>query len=117
MQYVTPYRSTLLLALLLMLGESAASLASPWLAGQFAQTLLGDDAQLKFSINTLLLVWLGILAIQGGLRFTNRYLLANIGEQMLASLRLRLYDHLQSLPLTYFHERKRGKELYHRRKQ
>lgn len=111
MQYVTPYRGTLLLALLLMLGESVASLASPWLAGQFAQTLLGDETPMRFSINTLLLVWLGILAIQGVLRFANRYLLANIGEQMLVSLRLRLYDHLQSLPLTYFHERKRGETL------
>jgi len=40
--------------------------------------------------------------------FGNRYLLASIGESMLAGLRTRLYDHLQSLPLAFYHERRRG---------
>ena len=45
------------------------------------------------------------------LTFGNRYLLANTGEKMLAQLRIRLYDHLQSLPLAYFHDHKRGETL------
>ncbi len=110
-QYVTPYRGVLLLALLLMLGESAISLATPWLAGQFTQGLLENNQPLGMSLHSLLLIWLGVFAVQAILRFGNRYLIGHSGQKMLAELRMRLYDHLQSLPLNYYHERKRGKIL------
>jgi len=110
-QYVTPYRGVLLAALFLMLGESALSLVTPWLAGQFTQGLLEDIQPLGMSLHNMLLLWLGVFAIQAVLRFGNRYLIGHSGEEMLAELRMRLYDHLQSLPLNYYHERKRGKIL------
>jgi len=93
------------------LGESAISLASPWLAGQFTETLLAEDPATLFSLQYILLLWLVVLAVQAMLGFGNRYLLANTGEKMLAQLRVRLYDHLQSLPLGYFHNHKRGETL------
>lgn len=107
-RYVTPYRQTLLLALFLMLGASAVSLLSPWIAGQFTLTLLDKTSSMGLSLDQLLLIWLMILAMQAGLSFANQYLLSNTSEQMLANLRILVYDHLQSLPLAYFHERKRG---------
>ncbi len=110
-QYVTPYRGALLAALLLMLGESAVSLITPWLAGQFTQGLLEDIQPLGLSLHNLLLLWLGVFMVQAVLRFGNRFLIGHTGEEMLAELRMRLYDHLQSLPLNYYHERKRGKIL------
>ena len=110
-EYVTPFKSTLLLAAGLMLGESAISLVSPWLAGRFTETLLAESSSTRFSLQHILLLWVVVLALQGMLSFGNRYLLANTGEKMLAQLRVRLYDHLQSLPLAYFHDRKRGETL------
>ena len=110
-EYVTPFKGTLLLAAGLMLGESAISLVSPWLAGRFTETLLAESSSVRFSLQQILLLWLVVLAMQAMLSFGNRYLLANTGENMLAQLRVRLYDHLQSLPLAYFHDRKRGETL------
>jgi len=110
-RYVTPYRQTLLLAMLLMLGASVISLLSPWIAGQFTLLLLNDKTTIGLSLEQLLLVWLSILAAQAALSFANQYLLSNTSEKMLSNLRIHVYDHLQSLPLSYFHERKRGAVL------
>jgi ABC-type multidrug transport system fused ATPase/permease subunit len=106
--YVTPYRKTLLLALLLMLISSALTLLSPWFAGQFTLALLENTSVLGLTLDQLILLWLLVLAVQAFFNFANQYLLSNVSEQMLANLRMRVYDHLQALPLAYFQDRKRG---------
>jgi len=109
--YVTPHKGVLLLALALMLGESAVALASPWLAGRFTERVLTPEVAGALSLPALMLLWAALLTAQAALGFSNRYLLGSTGETMLAGLRARLYDHLQSLPLGYFHERRRGEVL------
>ncbi len=109
--YVTPYKATLLFASALMLGESAASLITPWLAGHFTNALLGQNASQISDFKTILMLWLALLAVQALLRFGNSYLLASTGARMLARLRTRLYDHLQSLPVSYYHHQRRGEIL------
>jgi ATP-binding cassette, subfamily B, bacterial len=111
LSYVTPHRAILLLAVVLMIGESAIALAHPWVAGQFAGLVLGAPGAPELDLAGLMLFWVLLLAAQSGLSFGNRYLLGSTGETMLASLRSRLYDHLQSLPLGYFHDRRRGEVL------
>ena len=106
-QHAMPYRKTLLLALMLMLLASALSLLSPWIAGQFTMSLLDETVAISLSLEQILLLWLVILALQAITTFANQYLLSNTSEQLLAGLRTRIYDHLQSLPLAYFHDRKR----------
>jgi ABC-type multidrug transport system fused ATPase/permease subunit len=110
-EFITPYRGVLVFGMILMLGESAVSLVNPWLAGRFTDSLLNESADVGFTYHQILLLWLVVLAIQALLSFGNRYLIANAGEKILAHLRVRLYDHLQALPLSYFHDRKRGKIL------
>jgi len=107
--YVTPHRRVLLLAVALMAGESAIALANPWIAGRFTELLAQPAA--AAALPGLMVLWAVLLAVQGLLSFGNRYLLGSTGETMLASLRTRLYDHLQALPLAYFHERRRGEVL------
>jgi len=109
--YVTPYRHTLLLALFFMLAASAISLLNPWIAGQFTLALLNNTTPLGLSLDLLILAWLVILAAQAVFSFANQYFLSSTSEQMLTGLRVRVYDHLQALPLAYFHERKRGTVL------
>ena len=94
-----------------MLGESAASLVTPWLAGHFTNTLLEYEGSLTPDFETILILWLILLAVQALLRFGNSYLLASTGARMLARLRTRLYDHLQSLPMDYYHHQRRGEIL------
>jgi ABC-type multidrug transport system fused ATPase/permease subunit len=101
----------LALAVLLLLGESAIALANPWIAGRFTGLILETPAAEQGAVTGLVGLWALLLALQSGLSFGNHYLLGSTGESMLAGLRTRLYDHLQSLPLAYFHERRRGEVL------
>jgi len=110
-KFVSPYRGTLLLAMILMLGTSALLLANPWLAGRFTESLLSESVNITYSYRQILLLWLVVLAVQGLLTFGNSYLIGNTGEAILSQLRIRIYDHLQALPLDYFHSRKRGEVL------
>ena len=99
-----------------MLCESGIALLSPWLAGRFAEVMLAPSTisvlpSFGLSLQQILLCWLVVLALKAILSFTNQYLLGRTSEVMLAQLRSRLYDHLQSLPLGWFHERKHGEVL------
>lgn len=109
--HVTPHGSVLALAVVLLLGESAIALANPWMAGRLTEQILNPGSETGFGLHGLLALWLPLLAAQAGFGLGNRYLLGSTGEAMLAGLRTRLYDHLQSLPLGYFHARRRGEVL------
>ena len=103
--YAAPYRAKLALAGLLMLAETGVTLVIPWLGGRFAGNMLaGVEANTKW----LLLALLMLFASQALLRFGNAYLVSVSGERILADLRIRIYDHLQSLPLGFYHQRRRG---------
>ena len=51
---------------------------------------------------------LAVLALQALLKFVNGYLLSRVSERILADLRIRVYDHLQALPLQFYHQRPKG---------
>ena len=106
--FAKPWRATLALCSLLMFLETSAALAVPWLAGQFAARLLVGTAQVGYA---LLLGLLALFAVQAVLKFANAWLLGRSAEFILADLRTRLYDHLQALPLAYFHQRRHGEIL------
>ena len=95
LQYITPHRNTLLAIVALLLVESAVSLASPWLAGQLTGVVLGETDVLLTSINWILVAWLGLMVIKSLLSFASQYLVGSTGQTMAASLRTRIYQHMQ----------------------
>jgi ATP-binding cassette subfamily B protein len=103
---LAPYRGALLLAVALLLCESVVMLTMPWFAGRVAQALLGGVVP-----GELLLAWLGVLTVQAGLSFGNGLVLGSTSSRVVADLGSRVYDHLQSLPLGWHQERKRGEIL------
>ena len=108
--YALPYRAALVICSLLMLVESGLALAVPWLGGRLAGTLLANGAEPAIT-GKLLLALLVLFALQALLKFGNSYLLSRSAEQILADLRIRLYDHLQALPLGFYHQRRQGEIL------
>lgn len=91
----------------LLLAESAVLLSIPFAAGQVAETLVDANGASQ-SINWLLSAVLGLLTVQTLLRIANANVLGVATARMLASLRTRLYEHMQSLPISFFHSRKQG---------
>lgn len=109
--YLRPYRASLLLASTFMLAQSLASLCTPWFAGHFAAGLMAGGVETRFTTGQILSVWLALFILQAMVGFLSTYLLTRSGARILAQLSCRLYDHLQALPVAYFHHRKRGDVL------
>ncbi len=108
---VLPYRATLALGVLLMLLESAAALAVPWLGGQFAGALLPGGSSPSVGVSAILAAMLALFAVQTLLKIGNTYLLGGAAERIVSDLKVRLYDHLQALPLSFFQQRRHGETL------
>ena len=103
---VTPYWKRLLLAILSMMGvgfatAGAAYLIKPVLDGIFVNK---NETMLR----VLPLAVLVLVTIKGVCLWGNAYLSAYVGQQMITDLRRRLYDHIQTLPLTFFDSRATG---------
>ena len=108
LHFAAPYRFQLILVGLLTLGSSLIMLAVPWLAGQ----LLGDILRPAVSNTAVLLVvlLLALVAI-ALLNFAVAYLSSATTSRLLADLRLRIYDHLQALPVGFHESHRQGDTL------
>src|SRR5207244_2209071 len=60
------------------------------------------------NVRPILLALLALFALQALLKFGNGYLLSRTAASVLADLRIRIYDHLQALPLSFYHQRRQG---------
>ncbi len=106
-----PHRWPLLIAGIFMLAKSATALTVPWLAGELAITLLGTEGGTFASSQIIFLLMVLVFAVQALLSIGDGYLLARTGEHIVSALRVRVYDHLQSLPLAYHQDRRKGDVL------
>ena len=111
LEQVAPRKKALVLAFILMLSASGLSLVNPWLAGGFTQALLQKDGPAAFSWQQILVIWVCVLVLQAFLNFGNQYLTSVTSEKVVTGLRIRIYDHIQALPIAYFNERKLGQVL------
>jgi len=103
--FAAPYRLALAAGAALMLGESAAALAIPWISGLLADTILQGSGAGP-GLRAALAGMLGLFALQALLRFATAYVLDSTADRIVADIKVRLYDHLQALPLA-FHQRRR----------
>jgi ATP-binding cassette subfamily B protein len=110
LQYITPHHRVLLAVVALLLASSAAALAQPWLAGQLTQALLGVEAA-ALGVKDVLILWLVLVILRSALGFATQYYIGSTGEMMTASLRSRLFQHLQALPIGYYQQRRSGDVL------
>lgn len=106
LRLLVPYRAPLLIATTLLMVDGVVTLAMPWIAGRVAQSLLVGRVP-----ETLLLGWLAILAVQAVSSFGNSVVMGSTSAHVVADLGSRVYDHLQALPLSWHHDRKRGEVL------
>lgn len=108
--YAKPWRNALLMLAAVMGVETLVLLAIPWAAGHFAGAALQPNASLSLPAAASLAA---LLMFQAGLRYGASYLGASASEDILAGLRMRLFDHLQALPVAYFDARRHGDTLAH----
>ncbi|HUF39563.1 MAG TPA: ABC transporter transmembrane domain-containing protein [Anaerolineales bacterium] len=104
--FVYPYRSRFAIALVAIVVASILSLAGPYTL-QFLIDAVFKENDLAL-LNRITLILIGIFAAQSAVHFVRGYLLATIGERVMADLRVRLFQHLQGLSLSFFNQRRTG---------
>jgi len=102
-----PYRGELALISALALLGALATLAMPWLAGNFVSIALGANPADKETIVVLLVIALVGMTV---LNILVAILSELASGRILAGLRREVYDHLQAMPIG-FHDRSRSGEL------
>ena len=104
--FVRPYRSRLLLALGGVLIGTVLSLAGP-LAWSFLVDAIvpGGDPSLLTTVTFALII---IYLLQSGSQLLVGYLISFVGLRVTIDLRQTLYEHLQSLSLSFFNQRRTG---------
>ena len=101
-----PHLPALLLALALMLVQSVATLAQPWAAGLLTSRLVFSQG-----FGDLLWLLFVLVAAQAALGYAVSVQLQAVSGRLVADAGAQLYAHLQSLPLAWHQERRRGDVL------
>jgi ATP-binding cassette, subfamily B, bacterial MsbA len=104
--FVRPYRYRLYLALIVIAAGSLLGLAGPYTL-QFLVDAVFQRADAAL-LNTITLILVAIFATQSVFYFIRAYLLTFIGERVMADLRIKLFEHLQFLSLSFYNERRTG---------
>ncbi|MDX1520105.1 MAG: ABC transporter transmembrane domain-containing protein, partial [Anaerolineae bacterium] len=106
LRYVRPYRNRMILALLALSIGTLLGLILPLVVRNIV-----DIVFVERNLDLLNRLTVGLTLIflaQAVFSFINRYNIAYIGERVVADLRQRLYEHLVSLSLRFFADRRTG---------
>ncbi len=106
LRYVRPYRSRLILAMLALSAGTLLGLIMPLIIRNVIDVVFIEvDLTLLNRFTWLLML---IFAVQAFFSFFNRYHTGYVGERVVADLRQQLYNHLISLSLRFFADRRTG---------
>ncbi|HEY9076905.1 MAG TPA: ABC transporter ATP-binding protein [Anaerolineaceae bacterium] len=98
--YLKPYTRSIILALFLMLVNSLAAVAGPYLVKVALDS--GIAAGNPTALTNAVLIYLALALIQWLFIFTRVNLMARVGQMIIYDLRSRLFTHLQELSLAFF---------------
>jgi len=99
-RYVAPYRSSIIIVLLILPLVAACRLAQPWIIKLAIDNHIINGK--LAGLETIALAFLGILLIESLLSFIEVYLLQSVGQQVMSDMRSELYQHVMHLPVTWF---------------
>ncbi len=105
-EFVRPYRSRLIVALFAIIVGSILGLAGPYTLQFLIDAVFRDNN--RDLLNRITVALILIFATQSVFYFIRGYLLASIGERVMADVRLKLFRHLHGLSLSFFNERRTG---------
>ena len=102
--HIKPYRGEFLVGLLMLLLSSGSNLAFPKYLGELVDAAQTDPS----AIDGIALTLVVILLAQSVFSFGRIFFFERVAQRSLASLRSAMYNHLVSLPLPFFHEKRIG---------
>jgi ATP-binding cassette subfamily B protein len=104
--FARPHRRQLGWFLLLSVVTAALAVATPVLAGQVVDAIVGAAEP---SVVVGLAVLIAVIAVaEAGLGLLTRWFSANIGEGLILDLRTAVFDHVQKMPIAFFTRTRTG---------
>jgi ABC-type multidrug transport system fused ATPase/permease subunit len=104
--FARPHRRKLAAFLALSIGAAVLAVATPVLAGQVVDAIVGHK---EFSTVLRLAILIAVIAIgEAGLGLLTRWLSASIGEGLILDLRTAVFDHIQRMPIAFFTRTRTG---------
>jgi ABC-type multidrug transport system fused ATPase/permease subunit len=125
-ELVRPYAGWLVIVFIAMLVETAMSLASPWPLKVVIDSVLGSHplpdwlhglqslpiGDSKLGLALLAGIGVALIAVIGAIAtYIDNYYTESVGQWVANDLRIRIYDHLQRLSLSYFDKQQTGTML------
>lgn len=100
LEYMRPYMGRVLLALLLLLGTTALTLAQPLLVQQLIdRDIVKGETDDLWWIATM---YIGVLALFFGFRYLQSMLMVWVSQKVMNDLRLKLFRHLQRMSIAFY---------------
>jgi len=99
-RYVSPYRSTIIAVLLILPLVAACRLAQPWIIKLAIDNHITTGRMA--GLETIALVFAGILLLESLLSFIEVFLLQSVGQNVMADMRKELFQHVMNLPVSWF---------------
>ena len=106
LRYAKPYRKGILFAFLCLAVTSVITLYLPLLVRNMINVVVVEKN--AAALNSLTLDIIGVIAFQMVFGITQNYILGFVGNRMTADFRMDLFNHIQSLSLRFFQERRVG---------
>ncbi|WP_408608044.1 ABC transporter ATP-binding protein [Actinophytocola xanthii] len=105
-RFARPHRRLLSWFMLLSVVTAVLAVATPVLAGQVVDAIVGGSAA---SVVVRLAVLIAVIAlVEAGLGLLTRWLSARIGEGLILDLRTAVFDHVQRMPIAFFTRTRTG---------
>jgi ATP-binding cassette, subfamily B, bacterial MsbA len=106
LRYAKPYRKGIVFAFLCLMVTSVITLVLPLIVRNMINVVVVEKN--AAALNSLTLDILGVIAFQMVFGITQNYILGFVGNRMTADFRMDLFNHIQSLSLRFFQERRVG---------
>src|SRR5689334_5546271 len=101
-RFAEPYRRDIAVFLLAVVFDAAIGVATPLLAGDVINTITRGGPDAAATVIRIALFIAGLAVADALLSLAQRWYSARIGEGIILSLRTRVYDHVQRMPLQFF---------------
>ncbi|MAT98671.1 MAG: ABC transporter ATP-binding protein [Anaerolineaceae bacterium] len=106
LKYVRPYRKQMIFSITLLLFSTLLGLVLPLVVQNLVDVVLIDKNLTR--LNQLAIGLFVVFILQALFSFGHRLTLAFVGEKVIATIRVQIYTHLQSLSLKYFADHRTG---------
>ena len=107
--HAKPYWTILFISWMSLLMITGLNLLTPWLIRDLVAILGNDlDAALMSSITRIALILGTAYMVRIIFRYLNNYLSHKAAWNLVADMRVRMYEHLQKLSLRYYHDKQTG---------